>query len=226
MLKFLRDKKESKAKQWHYAYFKRSNMWRQSDWSLYFFLTLIAVFPVLALSQEGSENNTSPHYGLAPLGMSSDGNDSSQSDNGNSTLRLLTTYYQTSQQKRPSRTSGQRNPYRSTATSSLFLLQTSRPASNLTNNSTSLDSPDLLLIIVVCASAVAAVAIMTGIILCIQHHKKQKFKNEEEEETTTENIKSPIFEEDTPSVMEVEMDDLDKWEAMKRNLNHKTVVFF
>ncbi|XP_051819846.1 transmembrane protein 154 isoform X2 [Antechinus flavipes] len=37
-------------------------------------------------------------------------------------------------------------------------------------------------------------------------------------ELGSENIKSPIFEEDTPSVMEIEMEDLDKWmNSINRN---------
>uniref|UniRef100_A0ABM5GJ23 Transmembrane protein 154 isoform X5 n=1 Tax=Pogona vitticeps TaxID=103695 RepID=A0ABM5GJ23_9SAUR len=38
------------------------------------------------------------------------------------------------------------------------------------------------------------------------------------DELGSENCKSPIFEEDTPSVMEIEMEELDKWmNSLKRN---------
>uniref|UniRef100_A0ACB8E7N1 Uncharacterized protein n=1 Tax=Sphaerodactylus townsendi TaxID=933632 RepID=A0ACB8E7N1_9SAUR len=38
------------------------------------------------------------------------------------------------------------------------------------------------------------------------------------EELGSENCKSPIFEEDTPSVMEIEMEELDKWmNSLKKN---------
>ncbi|KFP00836.1 Transmembrane protein 154, partial [Calypte anna] len=40
------------------------------------------------------------------------------------------------------------------------------------------------------------------------HHKRKKSK---QDELGSENVKSPIFEEDTPSVMEIEMEELDKW---------------
>ncbi|XP_063494357.1 transmembrane protein 154 isoform X8 [Symphalangus syndactylus] len=39
-------------------------------------------------------------------------------------------------------------------------------------------------------------------------------------ELGSENVKVPIFEEDTPSVMEIEMEELDKWmNSMNRNAN-------
>ncbi|XP_053884840.1 transmembrane protein 154 isoform X2 [Malaclemys terrapin pileata] len=38
------------------------------------------------------------------------------------------------------------------------------------------------------------------------------------DELGSENVKSPIFEEDTPSVMEIEMEELDKWmNSMNKN---------
>uniref|UniRef100_K7GG82 Transmembrane protein 154 n=1 Tax=Pelodiscus sinensis TaxID=13735 RepID=K7GG82_PELSI len=46
------------------------------------------------------------------------------------------------------------------------------------------------------------------IIFFVICHKRKKSKQDELE---SENVKSPIFEEDTPSVMEVEMEELDKW---------------
>ncbi|KAM6440851.1 transmembrane protein 154 isoform 1-T1 [Liasis olivaceus] len=43
-------------------------------------------------------------------------------------------------------------------------------------------------------------------------------KQTQQDELGSENGKSPIFEEDTPSVMEIEMEELDKWmNSLKRN---------
>nr|XP_020751432.1 transmembrane protein 154 [Odocoileus virginianus texanus] len=42
------------------------------------------------------------------------------------------------------------------------------------------------------------------------------------DELGSENVKVPIFEEDTPSVMEIEMEELDKWmNSMNRNADYE-----
>uniref|UniRef100_A0A8C6VTQ1 Transmembrane protein 154 n=1 Tax=Naja naja TaxID=35670 RepID=A0A8C6VTQ1_NAJNA len=56
------------------------------------------------------------------------------------------------------------------------------------------------------------------IILVIFIVKCCKKKQSQEDELGSENGKSPIFEEDTPSVMEIEMEELDKWmNSLKKN---------
>ncbi|XP_075786182.1 transmembrane protein 154 [Pelodiscus sinensis] len=55
---------------------------------------------------------------------------------------------------------------------------------------------------------VILVLLILLIIFFVICHKRKKSKQDELE---SENVKSPIFEEDTPSVMEVEMEELDKW---------------
>ncbi|XP_070612759.1 transmembrane protein 154 isoform X3 [Erythrolamprus reginae] len=48
--------------------------------------------------------------------------------------------------------------------------------------------------------------------------RRRKQKQSQEDELGSENGKSPIFEEDTPSVMEIEMEELDKWmNSLKKN---------
>ncbi|XP_041435481.1 transmembrane protein 154-like isoform X2 [Xenopus laevis] len=46
--------------------------------------------------------------------------------------------------------------------------------------------------------------------------KQKRWKKATKGETKDEETKSPIFEEDTPSVMEIEMEELDKWMNSKR----------
>ncbi|XP_039221515.1 transmembrane protein 154 isoform X2 [Crotalus tigris] len=56
------------------------------------------------------------------------------------------------------------------------------------------------------------------IILVIFIVRRHKQKQSQEDELGSENGKSPIFEEDTPSVMEIEMEELDKWmNSLKKN---------
>ncbi|XP_060542871.1 transmembrane protein 154 isoform X2 [Pantherophis guttatus] len=56
------------------------------------------------------------------------------------------------------------------------------------------------------------------IILVIFIVRRRKRKQSQEDELGSENGKSPIFEEDTPSVMEIEMEELDKWmNSLKKN---------
>ncbi|XP_069711818.1 transmembrane protein 154 [Phaenicophaeus curvirostris] len=53
------------------------------------------------------------------------------------------------------------------------------------------------------------------IMFFVIHQKRKKTK---QDELGSENVKSPIFEEDTPSVMEIEMEELDKWmNSMNKN---------
>ncbi|XP_072477367.1 transmembrane protein 154 [Notamacropus eugenii] len=66
------------------------------------------------------------------------------------------------------------------------------------------------------------------VVFFVRHNKRRKSKPVpssqgsqsalQSYELGSENVKSPIFEEDTPSVMEIEMEELDKWmNSMNRN---------
>ncbi|KAG6922411.1 transmembrane protein 154, partial [Chelydra serpentina] len=62
---------------------------------------------------------------------------------------------------------------------------------------------------------VILVLLILLIIFFVIRHKRKKSK---QDELGSENVKSPIFEEDTPSVMEIEMEELDKWmNSMNKN---------
>ncbi|XP_060103307.1 transmembrane protein 154 [Heteronotia binoei] len=64
--------------------------------------------------------------------------------------------------------------------------------------------------------AALVLVLLVLLIFFIVRHRKQK--QHKQEESGSENCKSPIFEEDTPSVVEIEMEELDKWmNSLKRN---------
>ncbi|KAH0616038.1 hypothetical protein JD844_026822 [Phrynosoma platyrhinos] len=64
----------------------------------------------------------------------------------------------------------------------------------------------------------AALLLVLLILLVIFIVRRHKQKQSKQDELGSENCKSPIFEEDTPSVMEIEMEELDKWmNSLKRN---------
>nr|XP_056711908.1 transmembrane protein 154 [Euleptes europaea] len=66
---------------------------------------------------------------------------------------------------------------------------------------------------------VPAGLVLVLLVLCIFFIvRRRKQKQCKQEELGSENCKSPIFEEDTPSVMEIEMEELDKWmNSLKQN---------
>ncbi|XP_062837157.1 transmembrane protein 154 isoform X1 [Anolis carolinensis] len=66
--------------------------------------------------------------------------------------------------------------------------------------------------------APAALLLVMLILLVIFIVRRHKQKQSKQDELESENCKSPIFEEDTPSVMEIEMEELDKWmNSLNRN---------
>ncbi|NXE80869.1 TM154 protein, partial [Cochlearius cochlearius] len=79
------------------------------------------------------------------------------------------------------------------------------------------DSPEAAehSILVYVGPVVLLVLLILLTVFFVMHHKRKKSK---QDELGSENVKSPIFEEDTPSVMEIEMEELDKWmNSMNKN---------
>ncbi|XP_077135469.1 transmembrane protein 154 [Ranitomeya variabilis] len=68
---------------------------------------------------------------------------------------------------------------------------------------------EVITILTYAAPAIILVLLMIPFVIFIVKRKRQK--KLQEDLPGDEDVKSPIFEEDTPSVMEIEMDDLDKW---------------
>ncbi|KAM6345744.1 transmembrane protein 154 [Podargus strigoides] len=85
---------------------------------------------------------------------------------------------------------------------------------NVANNEDSLEAAEPSIFIYVIPVVVLVLLILL-IVFFVIHHKRKKSK---QDELGSENVKSPIFEEDTPSVMEIEMEELDKWmNSMNKN---------
>ncbi|NXK29982.1 TM154 protein, partial [Piprites chloris] len=101
------------------------------------------------------------------------------------------------------------------ATESSFETEsTSSSEPNAVNNEDSLEATEQSILIYV-VPVVLLVLLILLITFFVIHHKRKKSK---QDELGSENVKSPIFEEDTPSVMEIEMEELDKWmNSMNKN---------
>ncbi|NWY58857.1 TM154 protein, partial [Chionis minor] len=102
----------------------------------------------------------------------------------------------------------------STTDSSFETKSTPSTELNATNNQDGLEAAEQSLLLYVVPVALLVLLILL-IIFFVIHHKRRKSK---QDELGSENVKSPIFEEDTPSVMEIEMEELDKWmSSMNKN---------
>ncbi|NXD25374.1 TM154 protein, partial [Spelaeornis formosus] len=81
---------------------------------------------------------------------------------------------------------------------------------NAVNDEDSLEAAEHSILIYVVPVALLVLLILL-IIFFIVHHKRKKSKQ-------GKSVFFPIFEEDTPSVMEIEMEELDKWmNSMNKN---------
>ncbi|NXG26769.1 TM154 protein, partial [Grallaria varia] len=78
---------------------------------------------------------------------------------------------------------------------------------NAVNDEDSLEAAEQSILIYV-VPVVLLVLLILLLFFFLIHRKRKKSK---QDELGSENVKSPIFEEDTPSVMEIEMEELDKW---------------
>ncbi|KAM4706389.1 transmembrane protein 154 isoform 2-T2 [Discoglossus pictus] len=76
-------------------------------------------------------------------------------------------------------------------------------------------SMDMMSILLYVMPVLILLLLVPLIIFFVKRHRRKKH---DEETTGNEDVKSPIFEEDTPSVMEIEMEELDKWMSnIKKN---------
>ncbi|KFV61500.1 Transmembrane protein 154, partial [Dryobates pubescens] len=113
-------------------------------------------------------------------------------------------------------TTGDHEPVLVTASTVESSFETSTPSTelNVENNQDSLEAAEHSILIYI-VPLVLLVLLLLLIIFFVMHHKRKKSK---QDELGSENVKSPIFEEDTPSVMEIEMEELDKWmNSMNKN---------
>uniref|UniRef100_A0A4W2C0M2 Transmembrane protein 154 n=1 Tax=Bos indicus x Bos taurus TaxID=30522 RepID=A0A4W2C0M2_BOBOX len=94
------------------------------------------------------------------------------------------------------------------------------------------DTEHLEFILMVLIPVLLLSLLLLSAILLVIYHKRKRNKQEpssqgsqsvlQTHELGSENVKVPIFEEDTPSVMEIEMEELDKWmNSMNRNADYE-----
>ncbi|XP_057582778.1 transmembrane protein 154 [Hippopotamus amphibius kiboko] len=94
------------------------------------------------------------------------------------------------------------------------------------------DTGELEFILMVLIPSILLAILLLSVVLLVIYHKRKRNKQEpssqgsqsalQTHELGSENVKVPIFEEDTPSVMEIEMEELDKWmNSMHRNADYE-----
>ncbi|XP_026634755.1 transmembrane protein 154 [Microtus ochrogaster] len=116
-------------------------------------------------------------------------------------------------------------------TSALTLVSTEVLTAD-TNSTLTDEPPDPQGFVLMVAIPLAALVILLSVVLLAVYLKNRRHKQEPSSqgsqsalqtyEPIGENLKVPIFEEDTPSVMEIEMEELDKWmSSMSRNADHE-----
>uniref|UniRef100_A0A8C3PXX7 Transmembrane protein 154 n=1 Tax=Chrysolophus pictus TaxID=9089 RepID=A0A8C3PXX7_CHRPC len=97
---------------------------------------------------------------------------------------------------------------------SLEIESTPSPELSDTSSNGSLETEEPSVLVYAVPAVVLALLVLLVIIFIIVHNRKKS----KQDELGSENVKSPIFEEDTPSVMEIEMEELDKWmNSMNKN---------
>ncbi|XP_050751559.1 transmembrane protein 154 [Gymnogyps californianus] len=141
----------------------------------------------------------------------------SESDGSGDGLLTLSTVTVTPPPATRSSTTDDHEPVLVTASATESTFETkSTPSTELNamNNQDSLGAAEQSILIYVAPVALLVLLILL-IVFFVIHHKRKKSK---QDELGSENVKSPIFEEDTPSVMEIEMEELDKWmNSMNKN---------
>ncbi|NWU92945.1 TM154 protein, partial [Upupa epops] len=102
----------------------------------------------------------------------------------------------------------------STTENSLESQSTPSAELNTVTNQNSVEAAEQSILMYIVPVALLVLLILL-IIFFVANHKRKRSK---QDELGSENVKSPIFEEDTPSVMEIEMEELDKWmNSMNKN---------
>ncbi|XP_074003680.1 transmembrane protein 154 [Numenius arquata] len=159
---------------------------------------LVTLLSVLSLARGSAEN-------------------SSENDGSGDGLPILSTVTVMTPPTTHSSTGDDHKPVPSTASateSSFETKSTSSTELNVVGNQDSIEAAEQSILIYV-VPIVLLVLLIFVIIFFVIHHKRKKSK---QDELGSENVKSPIFEEDTPSVMEIEMEELDKWmNSMNKN---------
>uniref|UniRef100_A0A8C6D796 Transmembrane protein 154 n=1 Tax=Moschus moschiferus TaxID=68415 RepID=A0A8C6D796_MOSMO len=86
------------------------------------------------------------------------------------------------------------------------------------------DSDQLEFILIVLIPVILLSLLLLSAIFLVIYHKRKRNKQEPSSQGSQSVLQTrdPIFEEDTPSVMEIEMEELDKWmNSMNRNADYE-----
>ncbi|XP_029412628.1 transmembrane protein 154 [Nannospalax galili] len=122
--------------------------------------------------------------------------------------------------------------YEELTTSTLSIVTTEALTTETNSTSTAEDSSQLEFILMVVIPLAVLVLLLLTVVLIATYVKRKRTKQEPSSQGSQsalqtyelggENLKVPIFEEDTPSVMEIEMEELDKWmSSMNRNADYE-----
>ncbi|XP_051054892.1 transmembrane protein 154 isoform X1 [Phodopus roborovskii] len=117
-------------------------------------------------------------------------------------------------------------------TTSALAVVTTEALTTDTNSTYTGESPNSMEFVLMVVVPLAALVILLSLVLLAIYLKSKRPKQEPSSqgsqsvlqtyEPIGENLKVPIFEEDTPSVMEIEMDELDKWmSSMNRKADYE-----
>ncbi|KAM5158839.1 transmembrane protein 154 isoform 2-T2 [Callospermophilus lateralis] len=119
-----------------------------------------------------------------------------------------------------------------TTSSVLITTATEIVPENTTSTHIAEDTDQLEFILMVLIPLISSVLLLLLVALLVRYCRRKRTKQEPSSqgsqsalqtyELGSENLKVPIFEEDTPSVMEIEMEELDKWmNSMNRNADYE-----
>ncbi|XP_055452538.1 transmembrane protein 154 [Psammomys obesus] len=117
-------------------------------------------------------------------------------------------------------------------TTSASAVATTEVLAENTNSTLTADPPGQLEFLLMVALPLAALVILVSMVLVAVYFKSKRPEREPSSQGSQsalqtcelggENLKVPIFEEDTPSVMEIEMEELDKWmNSMNRKADYE-----
>ncbi|CAO2612734.1 Transmembrane protein 154, partial [Lemmus lemmus] len=129
-----------------------------------------------------------------------------------------------------STTEGEKTDEETTSTLALVTTEVLTADANSTQTG---EPPDMQKFVLMVGVPLAALLILLSVVLLVVYLKSRRHKQEPSSQGSQSVLQTceyllgaggevPIFEEDTPSVMEIEMEELDKWmNSMNRNANYE-----
>ncbi|KAI5151913.1 hypothetical protein MUG91_G54n25 [Manis pentadactyla] len=110
-------------------------------------------------------------------------------------------------------------PDEGTTLSTFAAVTTETLTANTSSTPNDEDANQLEFVFMVMIPLILLAFLFLSVVFFVIYYRRKRTK---EDEMGSENVKVPIFEEDTPSVMEIEMEELDKWmNSMNRNADNE-----